>query len=143
MSSEDGRGATVSIVEPVKGDVLGCRLGLGLDAVIARCPGGEVTRGGGGTVRYSLTQVVGRCAARLRVSYQFIDDALTTVSMNAATEVQDGLGRHQYQRVVEEIVQGLGCPPTLQDEGYLEYDVGVTRIVCDGLDAMIRFEELL
>ena len=63
--------------------------------------------------------------------------------MNAATEVQDGLGRHQYQRIVEEIVQGLGCPPTLQDEGYLEYDVGVTRIVCDGLDAMIRFEELL
>jgi hypothetical protein len=142
MSSQDGRGAPSTIVEPGKGDVLGCRFGVALAAVIARWPGGDVLRGRGGAVRYSLTQEVGLCAARVHVQYQFVDDALVAVSLRVATEVQDGVGRHLYRQLAQEVVQSLGVAPSLEDEGYLEYDVSMTRIVVDALDAEIRFEEL-
>jgi hypothetical protein len=142
MSSQEGRGAASLIVEPGKGDILGCRFGVTLEAVVARWPGGHVSRGGGGVQTYSLTQEVGRCAARVRARYQFVDDALVVVSLRAATEVQDGLGRHGYRQAVDEVVQGLPATPSLQDEGYVEYDVGTTRITLDALDAELRFEEI-
>jgi len=141
MSSQEGQGATLSIVDPGKGEVLGCRFGAPLEFVSSRWPGGHVMRGGAGALNYTLTQVVGRCAARLRVRYQFVDDAMVLVSLRAATELHDGLGRHAYQRVAEEVLKVLASEPALRDEGYAEYDVGVTRVVFDGLDAEIRFEE--
>lgn len=93
-------------------------------------------------MRYSLTQEVGLCAARVHVLYQFVDDALVAVSLRVATEVQDGVGRHLYRQLAQEVVQSLGVAPSLEDEGYLEYDASMTRIVVDALDAEIRFEEL-
>ena len=143
MTSQSERDTAVPIVVPDMGLVLGCRLGAALEAVAAAWPGGNVTQSASGCSTYSLTQQVGRCAARIMLRYRFVDDRLVAIEMKPALGAPGGVERHLLGRLAEEVTEAIATAPSLQDEGYVEYALGELRIAIDTLDAVIRFEEAL
>ena len=143
MLDQDGQQQSKVLMTPGTGEVLGCRLGSHASLVVARWPGGRFVSSRSGLRTYTLTQEVGRCRARLILSFAFLDERLSALSMRGAEAREDGLGRHAFKQLVRELSELLPEPPLMQDEGYREYDMGLVRVVVDELDTVIRFEESL
>ena len=143
MPDQDGQQQSKVLITPGTGEVLGCRLGSRASLVVARWPGGKFVTGRGGLRTYTLTQEVGRCRARMILSFAFLDERLSALSIRGAKALDDGLGRHAFQQLVRELSELLPETPVMQDEGYREYDMGLVRVVVDELDTVIRCEESL
>ncbi len=143
MSRQPVTDASTPIVLPDMGRVLGCRLGASIEEVMATRPGGEVARIAEGRRTYSLTQLVGTCGASVRVCYAFVDEQLAAVTLRPAHGAPGGVERNLHRQLSDEVVASLDVAPSMQDEGYLEYDAAGLRVTIDMLDAVIRIEEPL
>ena len=142
MTGSDKSRRASGILEPHTGEVLGCKLGFSESQVALLWPGGQWHELRDGERSYTLTQEAGISSVPLHHAFRFIEGELVSITLKSIQNGADGLGRHRFNQLLRELQRELPAKPFMQDEGYLEYDVASTRVVCDVLDATIRFEEL-